>query len=143
MPFLSTYDNLTEPLAGSSLWVKTAGAIICSVALSVGYIVYRRLKWPAYTIPGPPYQSFLYGSAPSPLPPDFAMLYLHEGWFKKYGPTIRIWRSLARPTIMTIDPTALRHMLTSPAFEKGEDMKKFLGDVMGEGMGFCACLIAC
>ena len=67
---------------------------------------------------------------------DFAALYLHEGWFGKYGPTVRVWLSLLRPAIMTVDPVALKHMLTSTAYEKGEQQKQFLGDVLGEGLLF-------
>ena len=34
---------------------------------------------------------------------------------------------------MTVDPAALKHMLNSPAYEKPDTLKHFLGDILGEG----------
>ncbi|VDC00282.1 unnamed protein product [Peniophora sp. CBMAI 1063] len=116
--------------------LRAAATIIGTLAVVVACAVYRHLKWPAYILPGPAYESFLYGSVPAPQPSDDAALYLHESWFKKYGPTIRIWNSFARPAIITVDPTALKHILHSPAFEKGERLKNILGDIIGEGLLF-------
>ncbi|VDC05266.1 unnamed protein product [Peniophora sp. CBMAI 1063] len=138
MPVLTQLQSLYDRslgLAGPHLGLKITGALIGSLLLYIAYSVYRHRKWPAYTIPGPPFKGLLYGSAPSPMY-DFAALYLHEGWFRKYGPTVRAWLSLLRPAIMTVDPVALKHMLTSTAYEKGEQQKQFLGDVLGEGLLF-------
>ncbi|KZV64003.1 cytochrome P450 [Peniophora sp. CONT] len=128
--------GLADVLATPYLGLKIAGTVTGSIALYIAYAAYRHVTWPGYTLPGPAFHSILYGSAPSPVPPDFAALYLHEGWHKKYGPTLRYWSSLAKPALMTIDPTALRHMLNSPAYEKGEQLKHFLGDILGEGLLF-------
>ncbi|VDC05284.1 unnamed protein product [Peniophora sp. CBMAI 1063] len=137
MAILSVFNDLDEPFTGLHFgkW-NIVGALAVSVSLYIVYTVYRHRKWPAYTLPGPPLRSFLYGSIPAPVPSDVASLYLHQGWFKKYGPTFRFWNRLARPTIMTVDPTALRHMMSSPVYEKGKLLKHFLGDIIGEGLLF-------
>ena len=129
------YDRSVE-VAGPHLWLKITALLTGNLLLYGAYAVYRHLKWPAYTLSGPPFQSILYGSTPKPLPPDFAALYMHERWFQKYGPTLRLWVSLLRPVIMTVDPMALRHMLSSPVYQKGEQLQRFLGDLLGEGLLF-------
>ena len=134
MAFLSEYGHLTEPLAGQPLWLKAVETLGGGLIFYVLYAVYRHHRWPNYTLPGPAYQSLLGGSTPKPEPPDFSALYLHQGWFRKYGPTLRYWSPLAKPAIMTVDPTALKHMLNSPAYEKPDTLKHFLGDILGEGM---------
>ncbi|KZV73158.1 cytochrome P450 [Peniophora sp. CONT] len=128
--------GLADLLATPHLGLKIAGTITGGISLYIVYLVYQHFKWPAYTLPGPPLRSILHGSAPPSARPDPAALYLHEGWFKQYGPTIRHWDTLLRPGIITVDPTALRHMLNSSAYEKGQELKHLLGDILGEGLLF-------
>lgn len=34
---------------------------------------------------------------------------------------------------MTLDPSALRHILSSPAYEKGNNVRHQLGELVGQG----------
>ncbi|KZV75630.1 cytochrome P450 [Peniophora sp. CONT] len=77
-----------------------------------------------------------WGSAASPRPIDWACLFLHEHWFETYGHTLRIWGLMARPMIFTLDPVAIRHILSSPAYEKGEAIRHQLGELVGQGLLF-------
>ncbi|VDB85149.1 unnamed protein product [Peniophora sp. CBMAI 1063] len=117
--------------------LKLCGALAAYASFWLLRTWYNLRRWPGKTLPGPPMAGGLFwGSAASPRPIDWACLFLHEEWFKTYGSTLRIWGLLGRPAIFTLDPIALRHMLASPAYEKGEAIRHQLGELVGQGLLF-------
>ena len=76
--------------------LKLCGAVAACATLFLVRAWYNYRRWPGRTLPGPPMVGgLIWGSAASPLPIDWACIFLHEAWFNAYGHTLRIWGIMA------------------------------------------------
>ena len=129
---------------------------VATVAISTGiYLLYilvgkvrAFLSAPVRDLPGPKSINWLTGSLPRHVWEPDSQDYQLE-WTRQYGPNFRYYgwfnvrrqrQTIARPShasqltrVLTMDLQALNYILNSPEFEKTDDSRTFLGDVLGKG----------
>ncbi|KAI0252853.1 cytochrome P450 [Lactifluus subvellereus] len=116
---------------------STATAAVVSAVVYVLYVIVSKVlayrSAPIRDLPGPKSVNWLTGShARNVWEPDAQDTQLE--WTREYGPVFRYygWFNLNR--IITMDLRALNHILNSPEFEKTDDARLLLGDILGKGL---------
>ncbi|KAI0267407.1 cytochrome P450 [Gloeopeniophorella convolvens] len=114
-------------------------AITLSLIVYVLYLVARKAlayhSAPIRDLPGPKSVHWLTGSNESDVwEPDSQDNQLK--WTEKYGPVMRYFSWFNINRILTTDLRALNHILNAPEFEKTDDARELLGDVLGQGLLF-------
>lgn len=114
-----------------------------TIAISTGvyllYIVVGKvrayLSAPIRDLPGPKSVNWLTGSLPRHVWEPDSQDYQLE-WTRQYGPVLRYYGWFNMVRVLTVDPQALNYILNSPVFEKPEESRLFLGEVLGKGLLF-------
>ncbi|KZT22892.1 cytochrome P450 [Neolentinus lepideus HHB14362 ss-1] len=110
--------------------------LLCSGTLflvfKIASRVFQPLRSPVRYLPGPPSPSIIFGHMKEMFGDDFASV--QERWLREYGPVVRFTGVLNSNRVLTLDPRALHHVLTSPIYEKPADARKHLGRIIGPGV---------
>ncbi|KAF8270007.1 cytochrome P450 [Lactarius quietus] len=117
----------------------TAVTLVISTGVYLLYIVLGKvrayLSAPVRDLPGPKSVNWLTGSLPRHVWEPDSQAYQLE-WAHQYGPIYRYYGFFNLTRVITMDPQALNYILTSPEFEKTDDVRLFLGDALGKGLLF-------
>ncbi|KAH8990773.1 cytochrome P450 [Lactarius akahatsu] len=124
-------------------YFRGEGFTVAAMAISTGiYLLYvivgkvqAYLSSPIRDLPGPPSVNWLTGCLPRHVWEPDSQEYQLE-WTRQYGPVFRYfgWFNLDR--VFATDLQALNYILNAPEFEKTDDARFFLGDVLGKGLLF-------
>lgn len=93
------------------------------------------LSAPVRDLPGPKSINWLTGSLPRHVWEPDAQDHQLE-WTRQYGPVFRYYGCFNLVRVITTDLQALNHILNAPEFDKTDDARVFLGDVLGKGLLF-------
>ncbi|KAI9463998.1 cytochrome P450 [Lactarius psammicola] len=113
------------------------------MAISIGvyllYIIVGKVRAyfsaPTRDLPGPKSVNWLTGSLPRHVWEPDSQDYQLE-WARQYGPVFRYYGWFNLDRVITMDPQALNYILNAPEFDKTDDARVFLGDVLGKGLLF-------
>ncbi|KAI0258648.1 cytochrome P450 [Gloeopeniophorella convolvens] len=114
-------------------------AVALSLTVYVLYLVARKIlayhSAPIRDLPSPKSVHWLTGSHERDVwEPDSQDNQLK--WTEEYGPVFRYFSWFNMRRVLTTDSRALNHILNAPEFEKTDDARELLGDVLGQGLLF-------
>ncbi|KAI0299412.1 cytochrome P450 [Multifurca ochricompacta] len=118
-------------------YYSTASTVALLTVIYLLYVILGKVlayrSSPIRDLPGPKSVDWLTGSHErSVWEPDSQDTQLE--WTQKYGPVFRFYGWFNLDRIITTDLQSLNYILNAPEFEKTDDARLFLGDVLGKGL---------
>ncbi|KAF7796927.1 hypothetical protein EIP86_008112 [Pleurotus ostreatoroseus] len=104
-------------------------SVLVYVTFAVSLRLFRLYRSPLRNVPGPPSFSWFFGSVRGVTEADADRLIDH--WAQKYGRTFKYSSFFNADKLFTLDLKALQFVLNSPNFEKSEQLKFALGQLLG------------